>query len=106
MHEKNIRFYQAVDSRIQHLECYPEAKMRLQRLFLGFVRYYLQRIVELYSPKEARKQIKAICKDDIVIKVMQEYPFKQNPWKQKMVHQMIAIQNSFFIWLFIKMKNS
>lgn len=105
MHEKNVRFYHAVDERIRLLECYPEAKMRLQRLFLGFVRYYLQRIVELYPGKEARKLLKEISKDATVVKVMQEYPFQKNPWKQRMIHQMLADRNSFMMWLFIKLKN-
>lgn len=106
MHDKNIRFYQAIEERIQGLDCYAEAKMRLQRLFLGFVRYYLQRIVELYPAKEAMKQIKDICRDSVIVEVMKEYPFEKNPWKQRMIHQMIAFKNSFFIWCFIKMKNS
>lgn len=106
MHDKNIRFFKEVDKNIKQLDCYPEARMRLQRLFLGFVRYYLQRIVELYPPKEARRLIKDICRDATVIEVMKEYPFKKNPWKQRLVHQMIAVKNSFFIWLFIKLKNN
>lgn len=105
MHEKNVRFYQAVDERIRPLECYAEAKMRLQRLFLGFVRYYLQRIVELYPGKEARKLLKEISKDATVTKVMQEYPYRKNPWKQRLIHQMLASRNSFMMWLFIKVKN-
>lgn len=105
MHDKNIRFYEAVDNRLQGLDCYQEARMRLQRLFLGFVRYYLQRIVELYPVKNAMVQIKNICKHPVVVKVMQEYPYERNPWKQRLVHQMIAAKNSFFIWCFIKVKN-
>ena len=105
MHEKNVRFYHAVEERIRSLECYPEAKMRLQRLFLGFVRYYLQRIVELYPRKEARKLLKEISKDATVERVMKEYPYQKNPWRQRLIHQMLASQNSFVMWLFIKLKN-
>ncbi len=105
MHEKNVRFYHAVLEKLCDLDCYKEAKMRLQRLFLGFVRYYLQRIVELYPAKEARRLLKEISKDETITEVMREYPFKRNPWKQRFIHQMLKNQNSFLMWLFIKLKN-
>lgn len=105
LHEKNVRFYQAVEECIRPLECYVEAKTRLQRLFLGFLRSYLQRIVGVYSLSEARIMIDSICNDPNVVAVMKEYPYKKNPWKQRLINQMIAGRNSLLIWLFIKMKN-
>ncbi|MCR5608204.1 MAG: glycosyltransferase [Lachnospiraceae bacterium] len=106
MHDKNVRFFREVDSKLQRLDNHKEGKMRLSRLFLGFMRYYLQRIVELYSRKEAIKLIKGICKDECIQEVLHEYPYKKNPIKQRIIHSFVVNKHPALVWFVIKIKNN
>lgn len=101
MHIKNIRFYCLALDKIVDIPEYKEAKVRLDRLFFGFVRYYLQRIVELYNMRTAIQQISDIVNDAAVISIIKEYPYKRNPIKQRMIHHMIYKRQAAFIWSFI-----
>lgn len=101
MHQKNIRFYNLADEKLKEIPDYIEAKLRLSRLFLGFVRYYLQRIVELYSMKQAICSIKNIICDKALISIISAYPFHKNPIKQRIIHFLVYKKLAVMIWAFI-----
>lgn len=105
MHQKNLRFYNCIEEKLRQLDCFAEARMRLQRLFLGFVRYYVQRIVELFPRRDAIAKLNEICRDDTVQRVLGDYPYPRNPLKQRLIHFMMHKKKPALVWLFVKAKN-
>jgi glycosyltransferase involved in cell wall biosynthesis len=101
MHLKNKRFYQLALQKLMTIFEYSQAKYRLQRLFLGFARSYLQRIVELYDRKTAINSIRNIVNDPEVGSIIQGYPYRNNPMKQRIIHHLIYKRKSALIWFVI-----
>lgn len=101
MHKKNMRFYRLIEEKLKSIESFDKAILRFNRVFLGFVRYYLQRIVELYRPKEAIPLITGIINDEVIRAVIAAYPYRRNPLKQRMIHSMIFKKKPKMIWFYI-----
>lgn len=57
-----------------------ETDVRINRMFIGYCRFYIGTIVRSDLPLEKRKQlVSEICKDSILLQVLRDYPVSQMP---------------------------
>ena len=71
-----------------------EGQIRATRMFLGNIRVCIKQIANNQSLDKRRKKdlISEICEDKIVNEIYHWYPFKKNPWKQRIVSLFIKLR--------------
>lgn len=81
--DKNIVLYKEQLEKLKKLGIYDEAKIRVDRIFISNIRLsILQELRNNVSRKERLNNIKNICENKEVIKVLNSYPIKKLPNKQ------------------------
>lgn len=72
---------------LEELNLKDEGQIRATRMFLGNIRVCIKQIANNQNLDKSRKKylISEICEDEIVNKIYHSYPFKRNPWKQRIV---------------------
>lgn len=104
--EKYLFLYNEILKKLQRDNFGNEFIVRLQRQFFVNVRVCLRQEdtrISGNSIREAIRNIKAICKNDILQEIISEYPIYKLPWKQKLFLYLVNHKLVCIIFIFIKM---
>jgi len=100
--EKNIRFYHFVNDMIDGVATENRLDLRLQRRFLGFLRFILQSTVYGNTFVESLRGIRRICGNDTVRTIMRNYPYDKGPFKQRVINMSIDHNMALLVWFLFK----
>ena len=101
---RNMVMYNEVLRRLDDYEYLEEAKLRLDRTMLGFTRVHAQQICTHYNMSDSIKELKKMCNEDELIKLLKNYPYNKNPIKYKLFNTFMDKKMAFLLWLLIKLK--
>lgn len=78
-----------------------ETKIRIDRMFMGYSRFYIKQIVNSGLPsKEKKNIITSICTDEVWCQVWKSYPINKSPWKHRIVSFLMK-HNSYLLIYFV-----
>lgn len=104
--EKDVKFYLLAEIKLHNLENSDDLQVRLQRLFLGFLRFCLKSSVYGESFFRCIKYIQLVCDDPTVREIYGKYPYHRNPLKQKFLNYALARKHLLTVWILIRMHGS
>lgn len=100
--EKDKIVYQKEYEMLEKYGILDEGKTYIDRMFLTFARVFLTEAVYQLSVKEAMGWIEQIMNDNLLVKILREYPYQKNPKKQRLFNSILKKQNRFFAFLLLK----
>lgn len=106
--EKNKMLYFEILKKVKNIGIDNLAKLRLERLFLGLVRVCISQEVE-YSNKNSKQtalqNIKSICNDDVIQRILDRYPIYELPIKHKVFNIFMKFKMPRILYILVKLKN-
>lgn len=93
-----IKLYHEIVRRLEGKCVMNDYILRCQRMFLGRVRSCIMRAT-VYAKVQVFKEIKEICENETVHKVVAEYPYKRNPFRQKIFNSFIRHKNTIGLYI-------
>ena len=96
--EMEIIFFEEINRKFSKI-LYPEIyELRVQRMFLGRVRTCILWVIKSV-PKKKFQEINRICNNEVVKSVMKTYPYKKNPFRQRVFNA--CLRYRFVIGLYV-----
>lgn len=106
--EKNKILYFEIIRKIQNIGIVNLAELRISRAFLGAVRSCIGEEVK-YSSKNGKQitlqNIKSICNDNLIQKVLDRYPIYQLPLKHKVFCIFMKLKMPIILYMLVKLKD-
>lgn len=102
--QKEKILYNEVIKRLEVLMPKEEFALRAQRMFLGRVRSCVMRAVNEKSIN-LRQEIRKICTDDLVTKILKEYPIHLNPFRHRVFNYFVKYHQICGLILMVRMMN-
>lgn len=82
--EKDKILYRKETEMLEQYGSLQDGKTYIDRMFLTFTRVFLTEAVYQLKPKEAMSWIKKTMNDSLLKKILADYPYHQNPRKQRL----------------------
>lgn len=101
---KCIQLYQEELRKLKDTEYYSEAKVRIQRIFLGNLRTHIKQAVFQFKKEDALKYIKEAADKEEVQAILNEYPYQQNPKQLQIFNKLLHKKRVKALWLTVKLK--
>ncbi len=100
--EKDKMLYQKEFEMLENYGSLAEGKTYIDRMFLTFTRVFLTEAVYQLKTVEAMIWIKNILNDELLVKILAEYPYNLNPRKQKLFN--MAMRHKAYIPVLLLLK--
>lgn len=99
-----VVLFNKLKSKMQELGLYTEAKQRLYNTLVANTRYCIKQEQKFNNRKKALKNIKIICNNEILHKVLSDYS-NNEPLKSKMINKLIYNKSIGTLWYVMFIKN-
>lgn len=100
--EKDKILYQKEYEMLKHYGSLAEGKTYIDRMFLTFTRVFLTEAVYQLKISEAMTWIKNTLSDELLVKILSEYPCHLNPKKQRVFNMTMRYKAWFSLLLMLK----
>lgn len=79
-----------------------QGKTYIDRMFLTFTRVFLTEAVYQLCGKDSRQWIRQTLQDELLVKILKDYPYKLNPKKQRLFNMVIKHKSTAAAYMLLK----